>query len=161
MSRLHFRAHFICFTYISLLPFVPDQLAVDIRISSPSPSHQHLKTAVNHKMPGLDEAGPIPAMLLTPLKAKERSFMSKLTTTSHCRVDIIDIRGASVELNLKAEIKSMLCSKNGPRELPTLLLYDERGLQLFEKASPLPAAALPRRQEELIRLRSPTWTSTT
>lgn len=61
--------------------------------------------------------------------------MSKLTTTPHCSVDIIDIRGASVELNLKAEIQSMFCSTNGPRELPTLLLYDERGLQLFEKVS--------------------------
>lgn len=86
-------------------------------------------------MPGLDEAGTIPAMMLNPFRGKEKALMSKLTTTSHCRVDIIDIRGASVELNLKVEIKSMFCSTNGPRELPTLLLYDERGLQLFEKVS--------------------------
>lgn len=86
-------------------------------------------------MPGLDEAGPIPAMMLNPFRGKEKAFMSKLTTTPHCSVDIIDIRGASVELNLKAEIQSMFCSTNGPRELPTLLLYDERGLQLFEKVS--------------------------
>ena len=67
--------------------------------------------------------------------------MSKLTTTSHDRVNIIDIRGASVELNLKAEIESRFRSQNGPRELPTLLLYDEKGLQLFEKVNLFPQSA--------------------
>lgn len=49
------------------------------------------------------------------------------------RVDIIDIRRAAVEINLKDEILSMFQAKNGPRQLPTLLLYNARGLQLFEQ----------------------------
>ncbi|CAP70273.1 uncharacterized protein PODANS_3_3560 [Podospora anserina S mat+] len=52
---------------------------------------------------------------------------------SHPKVDIIDIRRVEVETNLKADIVSQFCPKEGPRKLPTLLLYDERGLQLFEK----------------------------
>ncbi|KAK3318271.1 C-type lectin protein [Apodospora peruviana] len=47
--------------------------------------------------------------------------------------DIIDIRRAAVETSLKAEVLSMFHAKDGPRKLPTLLLYDERGLQLFER----------------------------
>jgi L-histidine Nalpha-methyltransferase / hercynylcysteine S-oxide synthase len=50
-------------------------------------------------------------------------------------IDIVDIRRATVEINLKDEILSMLNPTNGPRKLPTLLLYDERGLQLFEDVS--------------------------
>ena len=46
--------------------------------------------------------------------------------------NIIDIRQASVEMNLRDEIVSQFCPKKGPRTLPTLLLYDEAGLQLFE-----------------------------
>lgn len=48
-------------------------------------------------------------------------------------LDIIDIRCAAVEINLKDEINTLLKPKDGPRRLPTLLLYDERGLQLFEE----------------------------
>ena len=55
--------------------------------------------------------------------------------------DIIDIRHAAVELNLKEEILSMLHPQSGPRQLPTLLLYDENGLQLFEKVGRFPATA--------------------
>jgi len=61
--------------------------------------------------------------------------------------DIVDIRQASVEMNLKVEILSMFLTKNGPRKLPTLLLYDERGLQLFEKVRQprtLPSQPFPR-----------------
>lgn len=47
-------------------------------------------------------------------------------------LDIIDIRCAAVELNIKEEINSLFKAHDGPRRLPTLLLYDERGLQLFE-----------------------------
>lgn len=47
--------------------------------------------------------------------------------------NIIDIRQASVEMNLRDEIVSQFCPKKGPRTLPTLLLYDEAGLQLFEE----------------------------
>lgn len=47
-------------------------------------------------------------------------------------VDIIDVRRVAVETNLKDDILSMWNPTNGPRRLPTLLLYNERGLQLFE-----------------------------
>lgn len=46
--------------------------------------------------------------------------------------DIIDIRGEHVEINLKDQIISQFNPEDGPRKLPTLLLYNERGLQLFE-----------------------------
>lgn len=49
-------------------------------------------------------------------------------------VDIIDIRRAAVETNLKDDIIAMWNPTNGPRKLPTLLVYNERGLQLFEEA---------------------------
>ena len=48
-------------------------------------------------------------------------------------LDIIDIRRVEVETNIKADILSQFNPADGPRRLPTLLLYDERGLQLFEK----------------------------
>ncbi|KAF6841865.1 duf323 domain protein [Colletotrichum musicola] len=48
-------------------------------------------------------------------------------------VDIIDIRRAAVETNLKDDIIAMWNPTNGPRKLPTLLVYNERGLQLFEE----------------------------
>ncbi|KAJ3566531.1 hypothetical protein NPX13_g7096 [Xylaria arbuscula] len=46
-------------------------------------------------------------------------------------VDIIDIRRDTVKADLKEEIHRLFHSR--PRELPTLLLYDEKGLQFFEK----------------------------
>ncbi|KAF5583029.1 TAD2-tRNA-specific adenosine deaminase 2 [Fusarium pseudocircinatum] len=45
---------------------------------------------------------------------------------------IIDIRGEHVEINLKDQIASMFNPDEGPRKLPTLLLYNEKGLQIFE-----------------------------
>lgn len=53
-------------------------------------------------------------------------------------LDIIDIRSAAVEVNLKDEIRTLFTPKDGPRKLPTLLLYNERGLQLFEDVNPAP-----------------------
>lgn len=52
-------------------------------------------------------------------------------------IDIIDIRHDAVEMNLKEEILNSLRPKTGPKQMPTLLLYDERGLQLFEEVSSL------------------------
>lgn len=52
-------------------------------------------------------------------------------STNH--LDIIDIRSAAVELNLKEEIRTLFSPKHGPRTMPTLLLYNERGLQIFEQ----------------------------
>lgn len=48
------------------------------------------------------------------------------------KLDIIDIRRAAVETNLKSDVLSMWNPSEGPRKLPTLLLYNEKGLQLFE-----------------------------
>lgn len=53
-------------------------------------------------------------------------------------LNIIDIRCAAVEINIKEEINTLFKAQNGPRRLPTLLLYDERGLQLFEAVRLLP-----------------------
>lgn len=50
-------------------------------------------------------------------------------------LDIIDIRTAAVEINLKDEIRALISPEKGPRKLPTLLLYNERGLQLFEEVN--------------------------
>ncbi|KAI1196192.1 DUF323 domain protein [Nemania serpens] len=48
-------------------------------------------------------------------------------------VDLIDIRRDAVKANLREEIYRLFRPQEGPRELPTLLLYDAKGLQLFEK----------------------------
>jgi uncharacterized SAM-dependent methyltransferase len=45
---------------------------------------------------------------------------------------IVDVRQSLVEANLKHDIVSMLNPAKGPRKLPTLLLYNDEGLQLFE-----------------------------
>ena len=58
-----------------------------------------------------------------------------LKSSPAARVEIIDIRRAAVELSLKEQIVSMFQSRSSPRQLPTLLLYNERGLQLFEDVS--------------------------
>ena len=50
-------------------------------------------------------------------------------------VDILDIRRAAVEMNLQEDIPRMLRPDEGPRKRPTLLLYSEKGLQLFEQVS--------------------------
>jgi L-histidine Nalpha-methyltransferase / hercynylcysteine S-oxide synthase len=86
-------------------------------------------------MPSADKASAVPhGTLFAPLKGAKELGMPKLTTTSaKAGPDIIDIRRAEVEINLKSEVRSMFRAKDGPRKLPTLLLYDERGLQLFEE----------------------------
>jgi hypothetical protein len=57
--------------------------------------------------------------------------LPKVTTT--CGTHIVDIRSDAIEVDLKAEILSMLKPAKGTKKLPTLLLYDDAGLQLFEK----------------------------
>ncbi|KAI2621365.1 DUF323 domain protein [Xylaria nigripes] len=52
---------------------------------------------------------------------------------SQTPADIIDIRRDTVKANLKEDIHTLFHPRQGPRKLPTLLLYDEKGLQLFEK----------------------------
>lgn len=60
-------------------------------------------------------------------------------------LNIIDIRCAAVEINIKEEINSLFKAQDGPRRLPTLLLYDERGLQLFEAVRLIPPLLHPNR----------------
>lgn len=57
-----------------------------------------------------------------------RSNSGKKTASN---INIIDIRCDTIDL--EHEILSMLKPAKGPRKLPTLLLYDEKGLQIFEK----------------------------
>ena len=69
------------------------------------------------------------------MKVKDIAKDQKSFTT-----DIIDIRHDAVEINLKEEIFTQLQPEEGPKRLPTLLLYDERGLQIFEKVRSLKIA---------------------
>ena len=48
-------------------------------------------------------------------------------------LDILDIRQNALELDLGRDIMSLLRPARGPKQLPTLLLYDEKGLQTFEE----------------------------
>ncbi|KAE8448602.1 Ergothioneine biosynthesis protein 1 [Mollisiaceae sp. DMI_Dod_QoI] len=79
------------------------------------------------------------ALDLITAKTIQRAKILDLPSVSNSEqipsVDIIDIRHDAVELNLKEEILTSLRPQKGPKQLPTLLLYDERGLQLFEQAS--------------------------
>lgn len=72
------------------------------------------------------EAGPVQAGKVLSGKAMAKSG-------SVCDIDIIDIRNEAVEFNLKDEILNSLRPESGIKKLPTLLLYNERGLQIFEE----------------------------
>ncbi|ESZ95365.1 DUF323 domain protein [Sclerotinia borealis F-4128] len=52
--------------------------------------------------------------------------------------NIIDIRHDGAEIALKDEILASLKPQSGLKSLPTLLLYDERGLQIYEEITYLP-----------------------
>ncbi|GKT47329.1 ergothioneine biosynthesis protein 1 [Colletotrichum spaethianum] len=69
-------------------------------------------------------------------------------------LDIIDIRRVAVETNLKDDIISMWNPTNGPRRLPTLLLYNERGLQLFEEITYLDEYYLTNNEIEVLEKNS-------
>jgi hypothetical protein len=71
------------------------------------------------------------AVKVSPEKALATKGASKMGSVSH--IDIIDIRHDAVEVNLKDEILKSLRPESGIKTLPTLLLYNERGLQLFEE----------------------------
>ncbi|KAK4130067.1 hypothetical protein BT67DRAFT_452686 [Trichocladium antarcticum] len=85
-------------------------------------------------MSGIEDAAAVPYGAIPRLGAiKDRKGMPDLQTPAGQKLDIIDIRHAAVDINLKPAVLSSFCARDGPRTLPTLLLYDERGLQLFEK----------------------------
>jgi hypothetical protein len=68
----------------------------------------------------------------TPCRNKIEGWKNPETVS---KFNIIDIRHDAVEINLKDEILTSLKPNFGPKKLPTLLLYDERGLQLFEEVN--------------------------
>lgn len=76
-----------------------------------------------------------PITARTVQKSKTLGLSSVSNSDQNPSVDIIDIRHDAVEVNLKEEILRSLRPQNGPKQLPTLILYDERGLQLFEEVS--------------------------
>lgn len=92
------------------------------------------------------------SVLLAPQHITDDAMGLKAAETATAKpLDIIDIQNERVEINLKDEILSQMNPEDGPRTLPTLLLYDERGLQLFEdvcfpvspqRASPSPTTRL-------------------
>ena len=84
-----------------------------------------------YSAPGIDGVQPQASGKLTNKITSEKCCNP--TTTSD--IDIIDIRCDAIEKDLKLEITSMLKPANGSKKLPTLLLYDERGLQIFERVS--------------------------
>lgn len=53
--------------------------------------------------------------------------------SSHASIDIIDIRHHVIDMDLSNDIKSMLKPEIGPKKMPTMLLYDAAGLQIFEE----------------------------
>jgi hypothetical protein len=96
-------------------------------------------------MPGAQEVNVLHGAVPRLGAIKEKKGLPDLrTAAAGPDLDIIDIRHAAVEINLKAEVLSMFHARDGPRKLPTLLLYDERGLQLFEKVSTSPRSATAR-----------------
>ncbi|KAI0548789.1 DUF323 domain protein [Xylaria curta] len=66
-------------------------------------------------------------------------------------VDIIDIRRDTVKASLKEEIYQLFHSEELPRQLPTLLLYNEKGLQLFEKITYLEEYYLTNAEIEILQ----------
>lgn len=54
--------------------------------------------------------------------------------TARAAAAILDIRREELKDTLRDDIRKLLKPENGEeKQLPTLLLYDERGLKLFEK----------------------------
>lgn len=55
-------------------------------------------------------------------------------SNGHSDVPIIDVRQGQFNISLADQIRQKLNPGNGlERRMPTLLLYDEQGLQLFEE----------------------------
>lgn len=107
-------------------------------------------------MPAANISPSLPSVSLSDPKGCGQHGTQK---ASKATVDIIDIRRAALELNIKEDILSQFHPKSGPRTLPTLLLYNERGLQLFEDVSPANNFLACSKDVDMDRSR--TWKSTT
>lgn len=80
--------------------------------------------SIDENNPGLD-ARPSPARL------SNKADLS--TKSSPPQINIIDIRQHVIDMDLSNDIMSMLKPETGPKKMPTMLLYDEAGLQIFEE----------------------------
>lgn len=69
---------------------------------------------------------------LRPLRLLETTSSEKMSSTTSTQ--IIDIRPGPTEFDILQDIRNGLRPKHGgEKTLPTMLLYDEAGLRLFEK----------------------------
>jgi hypothetical protein len=80
------------------------------------------------------------------------------TITMSGSTPIIDIRTGATEFDILHDIKSGLRpADGGEKKLPTLLLYDEAGLRLFERITYLDEYYLTNAEIEVI---TPEWSQT-
>lgn len=66
---------------------------------------------------------------------KNSKIMASSKESNTQKADIIDIRHDAVQISLKEEIMKSLKPQQGLKQLPTLLLYNEQGLKLFEQVN--------------------------
>ncbi|KAF5672202.1 tRNA-specific adenosine deaminase [Fusarium heterosporum] len=88
---------------------------------------------------------------ITSSPAVSQQIELTASKSSSALPSIIDIRGEHVEINLKDQIASMFNPDDGPRKLPTLLLYNEKGLQIFENITYLDEYYLTNYEIEILR----------
>jgi EasF-like predicted methyltransferase len=91
-----------------------------------------------------------------PATRKDASQPSAPRTTEH--YDIIDIRKGGISMNLSESIRASLqtSTNNCPRSLPSLLLWDEQGLKLFEKITYNPQYYLTNAEIDILETHSKT-----
>ncbi|KAK7961629.1 uncharacterized protein PG986_002454 [Apiospora aurea] len=75
-----------------------------------------------------------------PSETQVNVFVQPSTDEGRYEIDVIDIRDGQQSFNLAPAIRSGLQHRNehGHRTLPSLLLWDERGLKLFEEITYTP-----------------------
>ncbi|KAK7986968.1 hypothetical protein PG988_001956 [Apiospora saccharicola] len=88
-------------------------------------------------------------------KTSQIQFSVEPSTEEH-HVDIVDIRDSQQPLDLASDIRSGLQNQNehGHRSLPSLLLWNERGLKLFEEVTYVPEYYLTNTEIELLKAHS-------
>jgi uncharacterized SAM-dependent methyltransferase len=74
------------------------------------------------------------------------------SATYEGNVSILDIRREEIESSILSEMKDMLRSAAGKeKRMPTMLLYDEQGLKLFEEITYLDEYYLTNAEIEVLR----------
>ncbi|OAQ87380.1 hypothetical protein VFPBJ_01420 [Purpureocillium lilacinum] len=96
---------------------------------------------------------PVIGSKLAGYAAAAHTQQSEPTGRKAAGLDIIDIRRDKVEINLKDELAALFnpTDGTGSRALPTLLLYDAKGLQLFEDITYLDEYYLTNYEIELLK----------